>query len=222
VGFPLFGHMLLVSGTVSAPSSIFQNLCVSFPFLRPRLGWPFFPYLVLLIPFVGTLPDLNDLFLLEGRSTSFITISYSDFISFGAWLSSASLGEAEGGKAEVRRGGGEARRRGARGRGEARGGGTSGKTKGARRVAKLGAQRENTGWRTGNKRRRACERKRQKGTPTSKVGERPLYVNHILRMPFAFFLGRGFKLAKCSQNRLQIINIYACHSAFFPGRAFKF
>jgi hypothetical protein len=77
VDFPLFGYMLLASGTVSAPSSIFQNLCVSFLFCRPCLGWPFFPYLVLLICFVGTLPDLNDLFLLEGRSTSFITISYS-------------------------------------------------------------------------------------------------------------------------------------------------
>jgi hypothetical protein len=75
--FRSFGYMLLASGTVSAPSSIFQNLCVSFLFCRPCLGWPFFPYLVLLICFVGTLPDLNDLFLLEGRSTSFITISYS-------------------------------------------------------------------------------------------------------------------------------------------------
>jgi hypothetical protein len=77
VSFPLFGHMLLVSGTVSAPSSIFQNLCVSFPFLRSRLGWLFFLDLVLLVRFVGTLPNLNDLFLLEGRSTSSITISYS-------------------------------------------------------------------------------------------------------------------------------------------------
>jgi hypothetical protein len=36
---------------------------------------------------------LNVLFLLEGRSTSFITISYSDFIPFGTWLGFA--GEVE-------------------------------------------------------------------------------------------------------------------------------
>jgi hypothetical protein len=50
-----------------------------------------------------------------------------------------------------------------------------------------------------------------------KVGEWPLYANHLLR-PFAFFLGRAFKLAIAkSASGCMPINIYVRRSLSFLG-----
>jgi carbohydrate-binding DOMON domain-containing protein len=59
--------------------------------------------------FIDTLPDLNDLLLLEGCSAGSIAISYSTCIVFGTWL--GFTGEAKWREVKQR----EARRRGARG-----------------------------------------------------------------------------------------------------------
>jgi hypothetical protein len=49
-----------------------------------------------------------------------------------------------------------------------------------------------------------------------------LYANHILRAPFAFSLGRAFKLAIAkSASSCMPINILRAPFAFFLGRAFK-
>jgi hypothetical protein len=39
-----------------------------------------------------------------------------------------------------------------------------------------------------------AQREKHRARRVWKVGERHLYVNHILCAPFAFFLGRAFKL----------------------------
>jgi hypothetical protein len=67
------------------------------------------------------------------------------------------------------------------------------------------------------------------GCTDSEIGERPLYANHILRAPFAFFLGRAFKLEKLASGADSKIGkqpLYANQYlrtpfAFFLGRAFK-
>jgi hypothetical protein len=52
--------------------------------------------------FIDTLPDLIDLFLLEGHSAGSIIIPYSNCITFGAWLSFAGEAKRRGGEAEGR------------------------------------------------------------------------------------------------------------------------
>jgi hypothetical protein len=76
VSFPLLERMLLQSGTISA--------------LRSYLGWPVLSWPNSPPHFIDTLPNLIDLFLLEGCSTGSITISYLTCIVFGAWLGFAS------------------------------------------------------------------------------------------------------------------------------------
>jgi hypothetical protein len=103
-----------------------------------------------------------------------------------------------------------------------------------KREAEVKRERENQGGAQSRKVGRAAgkhraARRKQKAvcvrageTECAKVGERPLYANHILRAPFAFFLGRAFKLAITkSVSGCMPINIYAALFAFFLGRAFK-
>jgi hypothetical protein len=86
-----------------------------------------------------------------------------------------------------------------------------------------GAQSRKVGCAAGRRGAAHVRAGKTEGCTDYKIGERPLYANQYLRAPFAFFPGRAFKFAKCSQNRraaLQIINIYVVPS--FPGRAFRF
>jgi hypothetical protein len=131
VSFPFLERMLLQSGTNSAPRSSFQeavhelNACSfsqdqfplsepvrEFSALRSCLGGPVPSWLSSPPRFIDTLPNLIDLFLLEGCSAGSITISYSTCIAFGAWLSFA------GKVSQARRSGGDGRQRGAQGGGE--------------------------------------------------------------------------------------------------------
>jgi hypothetical protein len=197
--------MLLESGTVSTPSSIFQNLCVSFPFLRSRLGWPFLLDLVLLVHFVFTLPDLNDLFLLEGLSTSSITISYS--ILFRSAPGSALPARQSG----ARRG----REREAEGKPLCL----------CKRENKRGAQSRKVGHRRCERRekcvvcRRVQNRRVRKVSAVRRENKRAVRRKQkAVRMRAGKMEGRAdCVFAKSASGCCMPINIYTCCSTFFPG-----
>jgi hypothetical protein len=203
---------------VSAPSSIFQNLCMSFLFLRSRLGWPFLLDLVLLVRFVFTLPDLNDLFLLEGRTMSSITISYS--ILFRSAPGSASPARRSGARRSgARRGGGE---REAEGKHEA-----EGKLLClCERENKRGVQSRKVGRGRCEQREKRVVCRRAQNRRVRKVSAARWENKKAVRrkqkaacMQVGKMEGRAdCVFAKLASGRCMPINIYACRSAFFPGR----